>query len=92
MRLSFWSDHVSLETLEYMCLSIMEDKADRQTLVCYRICVYMKAVLMISRLSRSDRSASVCRHLEQSKKKYEDEICRALGQLDFLAPPCLTFL
>ncbi|GKZ39344.1 hypothetical protein AbraIFM66950_012331 [Aspergillus brasiliensis] len=70
----------------------MEDKADRQTLVCYRICVYMKAVNMICRLPRRDRSASVRHHLEQSKKQYEDEIRRALGELDFLAPPCLLFL
>ncbi|PIG84501.1 hypothetical protein AARAC_009922 [Aspergillus arachidicola] len=92
MKRSFWPDHISLETLEKMCLSIMEDKADRQTLVCYRICVYMKAITLISRLPREDRSASVRRHLEQSKKQYEVEICRALGELDFLAPPCLSFL
>lgn len=92
MKRSFWPDHVSLGTLENMCLSIMEDKADRQTLVCYRICVYMKAVNMICRLPRRDRSASVRHHLEQSKKSYENEIRRALGELDFLTPPSLLFL
>ncbi|GLA53949.1 transcriptional regulator family: Fungal Specific TF [Aspergillus niger] len=92
MKRSYWPDHISLETLEIMCLSIMEDKADRQTLVRYRISVYMKAVNMISRLPRRDRSVSVRRHLEQSKKQYEDEIYRALEELDFLAPPCLSFL
>ncbi|KAL3440308.1 hypothetical protein BJX65DRAFT_316735 [Aspergillus insuetus] len=89
---SFWPDHVSFATLEEMCLSIMEEKVDRQTLVCYRICAYMKALNTISRLPRRDRSASVRRHLEQSKKQYENEIQRALGELDFLAPPCLPLL
>ncbi|GFF30927.1 hypothetical protein IFM46972_03067 [Aspergillus udagawae] len=92
MKRSFWPDHISLETLENMCLSIMEEKEDRQTLICYRICVYMKAVTLISRLPRRDRSALVRRHLEQSKRQYEDEIHRALSELDFLRPPSLSFL
>ena len=43
-------------------------------------------------LSSIDRSAPVRRHLEQSKKRYENEIHRTLGELDFLAPPSLAFL
>ncbi|KUL86856.1 hypothetical protein ZTR_05281 [Talaromyces verruculosus] len=92
MKRSFWPDHVSFETLENMCLSIMEEKEHRQTLVCYRICVYMKVVTLISRLPRRDRSNPVRHHLEQSKNQYEDEIRRALSELDFLAPPSLPFL
>lgn len=70
----------------------MEEKEHRQTLVCYRICVYMKVVTLISRLPRRDRSKPVRDHLEQSKNQYEDEIRRALSELDFLAPPSLPFL
>ncbi|KAL4755650.1 Zn(II)2Cys6 transcription factor [Aspergillus foveolatus] len=92
MERSFWPAHISLATLENMCLSIMEEKVDRHTLVCYRICAYMTAATTISRLPRRDRSAPVRRHLEQSKKRYENEVHRALGELDFLAPPSLAFL
>lgn len=70
----------------------MEEKVDRQTLVCCQIRAYMKAVTTIRRLPRRVRSAPVRHHLEQSKKQYENEIYRALGELDFLAPPCLSFL
>ncbi|KAL4756333.1 Zn(II)2Cys6 transcription factor [Aspergillus foveolatus] len=92
MKRSFWPAHISPATLENMCLSIMEEKVDRHTLVCYRICVYMTAATMISRLPRRDQSVLVRRHLEKSKKQYENEIQRALGELDFLAPPTLAFL
>ncbi|KAF9891413.1 hypothetical protein FE257_004269 [Aspergillus nanangensis] len=92
MKRSFWPDHISLETLEKMSLAIMEEREDRQTLICYRICVYLKAVTMISRLPRRDRSAPVRRHLEQSKSQYVDEIHQALRELDFLAPPSLKLL
>ncbi|KAH8428359.1 uncharacterized protein LDX57_006060 [Aspergillus melleus] len=92
MKRSFWPDHVSLKTLENMCLSIIEENEDEQTLICYRICVYMKAITLISRLPGRDRSARVRRHLEQSKSQYDNEIHRALSKLDFLAPPNLHFL
>lgn len=91
MNWSFWPDHVSLATLENMCLSITEEREHRQTLICYRICVYMKAVTLISRRPRKVRSDPVRRYLEQSKNQYEDEIRWALSELDFLAPPSLFF-
>lgn len=89
MKRSFWPGHISLATLENICLFIMEEKVDRQTLVCCQICAYMKAVTTIRRLPRRIRSAPVRHHLEQSKKQYENEIYRALGEFGFSCSPAV---
>lgn len=92
VKQSFWPDHISFQTLENMSLALVEEKADYETLTCYRVCVYQKAATMICRLPRKDRSERVRIHLEQSKKKYEHEIYKALSELDYLAPPSLILL
>ena len=38
---SYWPDHISPKTLEHMCLSLLEEQGDKQTLVHYRVCVYI---------------------------------------------------
>lgn len=92
MKQSFWPDHVSFQTLEGMCVSLIEGKEDQNTLTCYRVCVYMKAAALLCRLPKKDRSVPLRRHLEQSKKHYEHEIHRALSEIDYLAPPSLLLL
>ncbi|RAQ79165.1 hypothetical protein COH21_012528 [Aspergillus flavus] len=92
MKQSFWPDHVSFQTLEGMCLSLIEGKEDQHTLTCYRVCVYMKAATLLCRLPKKDRSGTLRRRLEQSKKQYEHEVHKALSELDFLAPPSLVLL
>ncbi|KAH8589549.1 hypothetical protein B0O99DRAFT_334235 [Bisporella sp. PMI_857] len=92
LRQSFWPDHISLQTLEHMCLSLVEDQGDRQTLNHYRVCVYMKAITLISRLPRTGRSARLRDHLQRSKKQYEAEIFLALAKMDCLALPTLSLL
>lgn len=92
VKQSFWPDHKSFQTLEDMSLSLVEEIGDYQNLTCYRVCVYQKAATMVCRLPRKDRSEWVRMHLEQSKRKYEHEIYRALSDLDYLAPPSLVLL
>lgn len=92
VKQSFWPDHISFPTLEEMSLSLVEEIGDYKTLTCYRVCVYQKAATMICRLPRKDRSERVRMHLEQSKRKYEHEVYRALSELDYLAPPSLVLL
>ncbi|KAE8156866.1 hypothetical protein BDV40DRAFT_280137 [Aspergillus tamarii] len=92
MKQSFWPDHVSFQTLERMCLSLMEGKEDERTLTCYRVCVYMKAAALLCRLPKKDRSVPLRGHLEQSKKQYEHEVYKALSEIDYLAPPSLVLL
>jgi hypothetical protein len=92
MRQSFWPDHVSFQTLERMCLSLIEGKEDKHKLTCYRVCVYMKASTLLCRLPKKDRSVPLQRHLEQSKKQYEHEVHKALSEIDYLAPPSLVLL
>ncbi|KAE8383456.1 hypothetical protein BDV26DRAFT_139646 [Aspergillus bertholletiae] len=92
LKRSYWPDHISQRTLENMCLSLMEGRGDEQTLTRYRICVYMKATTLVSRLPKKDRSPRLQDHLKRTKKLYENEILRALGKLDYLASPSLSFL
>ncbi|KAI9927202.1 hypothetical protein MW887_003586 [Aspergillus wentii] len=92
MKQSFWPDHVSFQTLEEMCLSLIEGKEDRHTRACYRVCVYMKAAVLLSRLPKKDRSVPLRRHLEKSKKEYEHEMHQALSEIDYLSPPSLVLL
>jgi hypothetical protein len=92
MRQSFWPDHVSFQTLERMCLSLIEGKEDKHKLTCYRVCVYMKASALLCRLPKKDRSVPLQMHLEQSKKQYENEVHKALSEIDYLAPPSLVLL
>ncbi|KAE8308441.1 hypothetical protein BDV41DRAFT_568200 [Aspergillus transmontanensis] len=92
MQQSFWPDHVSFQTLEGMCLSLIEGIENQHTLTCYRVCVYMKAAALLCRLPKKDRSVPLRSRLEQSKKQYEHEVHKALSELDFLAPPSLVLL
>lgn len=92
MRNSFWPDHVSFQTLEKMCLCLIEGQDNQHKLTCYRVCVYMKAATMLCRLPKKDRSEPLRRHLEQSKKQYEREVYKALSEIDYLAPPSLFLL
>lgn len=92
MKQSFWPDHVSFQTLEAMCVSLIEGKEGQHTLSCYRVCVYMKAAALLCRLPKKDRSVPLRRHLEQSKKQYEHEIHKALSEIDYLARPNLLLL
>ncbi|KAE8406843.1 hypothetical protein BDV37DRAFT_242086 [Aspergillus pseudonomiae] len=91
-KVSFWPDHVSFQTLERMCLSLIEGKEDHHTLTCYRVCVYMKAAFLLCRLPKKDRSVPLRRRLEKSKKQYEREIHQALSEIDYLARPSLVLL
>lgn len=90
MKQSFWPDHVSFETLEGMFLSLIEENEEKQTLTCYRACVYMKAAALLCRLLNKHRIVPLRKHLEQSKKQYEHEVHKALREIDYLAPPSLV--
>ncbi|CAG7925105.1 unnamed protein product [Penicillium olsonii] len=92
MKQSFWPDHVSFQTLEEMSVALIEGNEDQHTLTCYRVCVYMKAASLLSRLPKKDRKPPLRRHHEQSIKQYEHEIHQALSEIDYLAPPSLVLL
>lgn len=90
----YWPDHISLQTLEKMCLALVERQGDETTLNHYRIAVYTKAAFLVARLPRAQLGERL--HLQDllrsSKKKYEATALAELAKVNLLAAPSLSLL
>ncbi|KAJ5118632.1 uncharacterized protein N7443_007562 [Penicillium atrosanguineum] len=81
-------------TLENMCLALVRGQGDETTLNHYRVVVYTKAVLVVTRLPGTELGKRV--HLQDllrsSKRQYEATALAALANINLLTAPSLSLL
>jgi hypothetical protein len=89
-----WYDHISPQTLENMCLALVQGKDDESILNHYRVAVYTKAASMVARLPETEVGNRAYLHglLRSSKEQYESTALAALTKINLLTSPSLSLL
>ncbi|KAE8338006.1 hypothetical protein BDV24DRAFT_166708 [Aspergillus arachidicola] len=90
---TLWPDHVSNPCLRDMTYALIARNENEQLLCHYRVCVYTKAISVISRwLLSTETNTSIRSTLIESKSRYITAACRALDSIGFLSPPSLSLI
>ncbi|KAI3131530.1 transcriptional regulator family: Fungal Specific TF [Penicillium roqueforti] len=87
-----WPDHISDKVLEQMGLAIIEGTECEQVLQHYRIIVWVKAMICISKMAPLIISEPLRNHFRSLKKRYEVAATEILNQIPLAAEPSLLLL
>ncbi|OJJ29599.1 hypothetical protein ASPWEDRAFT_305901 [Aspergillus wentii DTO 134E9] len=87
-----WPDHISLQTLERMSLATMNDTVSGQTALHYKVCIFSKAIIFVSRWLRLCSPGILADNLEKSREKYIAACLECLTLIDFSRSPSLSML
>ena len=87
-----WPDHISDKVLEQMGLAIIEGTECEQVLQHYRIIVWVKAMICISKMAPLITSEPLRDHFRSLKKRYEVAAIEILNQIPLAAEPSLLLL
>lgn len=90
---TLWPDHVSNPCLRDMTYALIARDGNEQLLCHFRVCVYTKAISVISRwLVSTETNTSIRQTLIESKSRYMAAACKALDSISFLSPPSISVI
>ncbi|KAL4814836.1 hypothetical protein BDW67DRAFT_176800 [Aspergillus spinulosporus] len=86
-----WPDHISDKAYERMVIALLQDDLDRNGRLFhqYSICVYVKAVDRLFRISRATDNQAIKRELSQSRRIYTRAAIKSIRQYNLLHWPDL---
>ncbi|KAL4747374.1 hypothetical protein BDW72DRAFT_206528 [Aspergillus terricola var. indicus] len=86
-----WPDHISEKAYERMATALLQDDLDRNGRLFhqYSICVYVKAVDRLFRISRATDNQAIRRELSQSRRIYTRAAIKSISQFNLLHWPDL---
>lgn len=89
-----WYDHISPQTLETMCLALVQGQDDESILNLYRVAVYTKAASIVARMPETEVCNRAYLHglLKSSKEQYESTALAALTKINLMTSPSLSLL
>ncbi|PWY88539.1 hypothetical protein BO70DRAFT_385681 [Aspergillus heteromorphus CBS 117.55] len=87
-----WPDHISVQGLEHMSLSIAEGRLDRQTSLHYQVCVFTKALFYMTRVPKHHLSERLRMHLKRSQQRYALAASRALDEINFVGSNSISLV
>ncbi|KAL4738757.1 hypothetical protein BDV11DRAFT_205717 [Aspergillus similis] len=87
-----WPDHISDKAYERMATVLLQDDLDRNGRLFhqYSICVYVKAVDRLFRISRATDNQAIRRELSQSRRIYTRAAIKSISQFNLLHWPDLV--
>ncbi|OJJ08304.1 hypothetical protein ASPVEDRAFT_179566 [Aspergillus versicolor CBS 583.65] len=92
VSLNHWPDHLPLQTLERMCLALVNRTVDGQIAVQYKVCVFSRATMFVTRWLRLCPSDDLARCLVKSKKSYAAACLQCLREVDLTGGQSLLML
>lgn len=92
VSLNHWPDHLPLQTLERMCLALVNRTVEGQIAVQYKVCVFSRATMFVTRWMRLCPSDGLARCLAKSKKSYAAACLQCLRDVDLTGGQSLLML
>lgn len=75
-----------------MCLAIVNDTVNQETALQYKLCVFYKATIFVSRWLRISSPGVISDCLTKSREQYTTACLECLSLIDFSKSPSLAML